>query len=119
MSLRKAAILGVFAAACVLGVGMGIVFAEEAHRTGELNGAVVSVESFKAERDITRYKLTLTLEDGTEDVFIIGPANAKAYATVKALKAGDKVRLSWIIEGKGTQKWIKSIRKLAEETETR
>ncbi len=106
-------------AACALYLGTAPSFAEEGSpRTGELNGTVVSVESFKAERDIIRYKLTLTTGEG-EDTFIIGPYNADGYALVKTLKAGDKVRVAWLIEGRGSQKWIKSIRKIEAEGETK
>ncbi len=119
MRMSKVAVLVAIVAVCALYVGMSrTVAAEGGGRTGEVSGTVVSVESFKAERDIIRYKLTLTTEGG-EDTFIIGPYNADGYALVKTLKAGDKVRVAWLIEGRGTQKWIKSIRKVTEEGEAK
>jgi len=95
----------------VLSAGMTRTFAAEAQRQGgELSGTVVGVEPVKAEA-VVRLALTVTTEGGEQATFIVGPANAQAYATVGALKAGDKVRLAWVPEG-GDQKWIRVIHKL-------
>ena len=79
-------------------------------QTGELNGVVVGTEAVKAE-GVVRLALTITTEGGDQQTFIVGPGNPQAYATVGSLKAGEKVRLSWVSEG-GDQKWIKGIRRL-------
>ena len=110
MRMSKMAVV-IVAAALALGAGLSrTVAAEGEPRTGELNGTVVSVETVKAENDIVRYSLTITTEAGAKEKFTVGPGNAKAYATVKGLKADDKVRLAWVTER--NEKWIKAIRKL-------
>jgi len=123
MKMNKVAVVSVMvtagAVACVfdnytgvLSAGMSRTFAAEAERqTGELNGTVVGVEAVKADNGVLRLALTITTEEGGKETFIVGPGNPQAYATVGGLKAGDRVRLAWVMEG-GNQKWIKGIRKL-------
>ena len=79
-------------------------------RTGELNGVVVGVEAVRAE-GVLRLALTITTESGVQETYIVGPANAQAYALVGSLKTGENVRLAWVTEG-GTSKWIRNIRRL-------
>ena len=99
----------------VIAVAAGVTWAADGERkaeraSGELNGVVVGVEPVKAEA-VVRLALTITTENGAKETFIVGPANAQAYATVGGLKAGEKVRLSWVTEG-GDQKWIRGIRRI-------
>lgn len=94
----------------ILAVGC-FAWAEDGQRkTGELSGVVVGVEPVKAE-GVIRLALTITTEGGAKETFLVGPANPELYARVGGLKAGEKVRLTWVSEG-GDKKWIRNIRRL-------
>ena len=41
--------------------------------------------------------------------YAVSPQNSSAYATVGGLKPGQKVTLTWAIEGTSDRRWVKSI----------
>ena len=72
--------------------------------TGQVEGSVGSVDTQRGEQGLI---LTVSVNGVT---YAVSPQNSSAYATVGGLKPGQKVTLTWAIEGTTSErKWIKSI----------
>ena len=103
-------------AVLMLVVAVGVTWAAEGEnpnrKAGEVSGTVVGTESVKGPEGNLLLSLTITTLEGAQQMtFVVGPGTREAYALVGSLKAGEKVRLSWVSET-GVQKWIRSIRRL-------
>lgn len=71
--------------------------------TGQAEGSVGSVDTQRGEQGLI---LTVSVNGMT---YSVSPQNSNSYATVGGLKPGQKVTLTWAIEGTSERKWIKSI----------
>ena len=113
----------------VLKAGMNKTFAAERERpiaerednrqAGEVSGVVMATQGVKGPEGNMLLSLTLSMEGGAEETFLVGPGSREAYAMVGSLKGGEKVRLGWNSAGGDIRKWVRSIRRVEGEPERR